>query len=256
MYNSYIIARNVLLESLRKKDFYVFLIFLLVLAVYLANANFFDITGISRYLKEISLELTYLFSLIITITFSAKLLPAELESKTIYPLLAKPVSRGQVVTGKFIGACFVSILCFSIFYFLVGIITSIKGEGFAYDMYLQGYLLWVLGLALIASMVVFISLHLTVSANITLSFCIYFLMSWFGPHLKEMALVSQQTSNIMLSILYYLLPHFEFYDMRTRLVHMWDPIPAFIIISLIIYTSLYVALFISLAAISFKKKVL
>ncbi|MFH1777095.1 MAG: ABC transporter permease subunit [Candidatus Omnitrophota bacterium] len=256
MFKSLIIAQNVLRESLRKKDFYVFLIFLLILVVFLANINMFNVSGISRYLKEMSLEMAYLFSLIIVIVFSAKLMPQELGAKTIYPLLAKPVSRRDVLAGKFLGACFIAGVCFSIFYSLIGIAAALKGEGFSLDLFFQGYILWSLQLMLMAAMVIFFSMHLTVSANITLSFCIYFLMNWFGPHIREISFMLNKTSGIVLSLFYYLLPHFEFYDLRTRMVHMWTPLPAFIMGYIMLYTLIYVLLLISAAIYSFKKKIL
>ena len=46
------IVSSMIKELVRKKDFYVLLIFLLVLLVTLASQTIFHIEGISRYLKD------------------------------------------------------------------------------------------------------------------------------------------------------------------------------------------------------------
>ena len=44
-----------------------------------------------------------MWSLVIAIGTAARQIPAERENRTIFPLLAKPVSRWQVILGKFFG---------------------------------------------------------------------------------------------------------------------------------------------------------
>ena len=56
-----------------------------------------------RYLKDVCLLLIWISSLVIAITTTARQIPAERESRTIFPLLAKPVRRGELIVGKFLG---------------------------------------------------------------------------------------------------------------------------------------------------------
>ena len=49
---------------------------------------------------------------------TARQIPAERENRTIFPLLAKPVTRAQVVAGKFLGcwlACGMALVVFYLF---------------------------------------------------------------------------------------------------------------------------------------------
>src|SRR5207249_1831873 len=83
---------------------------------------FFNDPTIVRYLKEVCLLLIWISSLVICITTSARQIPAECENRTIFPLLAKPVTRWQVVLGKFAGcwlACGIALLVFYLFFALV-----------------------------------------------------------------------------------------------------------------------------------------
>ncbi|NQU18885.1 ABC transporter permease subunit [bacterium] len=102
----WIIAQHTIKALIRKKDFYVFFMMLIILLALLFSENFFGVQGISRYLKDIGFFCLWLFSLIIAVTFSTKQLPEEMESKTICPLLAKPVSRTHLVVGRFLGSVF------------------------------------------------------------------------------------------------------------------------------------------------------
>ena len=72
------------------------------------SATFFDDEKITGYMKELCLLLIWVSSLVIAITTAARQIPVERESRTLFPLLAKPVTRGQVIMGKFLGCWLVS----------------------------------------------------------------------------------------------------------------------------------------------------
>src|SRR5688572_19633234 len=97
------IASVVLKESYRRKDFYVLFFLTAVLTVILGSANFFNDKSIVRYLKEVCLLFIWISALVIAVTTAARQIPAERENRTIFPLLAKPVSRWDVILGKFLG---------------------------------------------------------------------------------------------------------------------------------------------------------
>src|SRR5438552_885912 len=118
------IAGVVIKELYRRKDFYVLFILTALLTLVLGSVNFFNEDKIVRYLKEICLLLIWISSLVIAITTTARQIPAEREQRTIFPLLAKPVTRPQLVVGKFLGcwlACGLSLL---VFYFFFGAVSG------------------------------------------------------------------------------------------------------------------------------------
>ena len=85
----------------------------------MASVNIFNDTEIVRYLKEICLLLIWISSLVIAITTTARQIPAERENRTLLPLLAKPLTRTQLILGKFLGcwlACGLALLCFYVFF--------------------------------------------------------------------------------------------------------------------------------------------
>src|SRR5881397_1871412 len=113
------ISGIVIKELYRRKDFYVLFVLTAVITLMLGSVRFFDDPKIVRYLKEIVLLLIWVSALIIAITTTARQIPAERENRTIFPLLAKPVTRGQVIVGKYLGcwlACGLALVVFYLFF--------------------------------------------------------------------------------------------------------------------------------------------
>src|SRR6476646_11016539 len=112
----------VIKELYRRKDFYVLLFLTVVLTLLMASARFFNDSAIVRILKETCMWLIWISALVIAIVTTARQIPAERENRTIFPLLAKPVTRNQVVLGKF-GGCWIAtgiaLVVFYVFFTIV-----------------------------------------------------------------------------------------------------------------------------------------
>lgn len=237
-------------EIFRKKDFYVLAALLIALMCYLVNITFFGIGRMHRFLVEIGLSLVFLFSIILSVPFAAKLMIDERKNKTIYPLLAKPISRLHVILGKFLGSLYASIGCFTIFFTLFSVFSLYKQGLNSLAMYLQVYLAGALMLIMLNALAVCLSIFFTYSTSITLGFMIFFLMNWFGALLRP----GLDKIPYLGTFIYYLLPHFEFFDLRRRLVHGWALVPLDIFVFLVIYCCLYTGLLLFASYDTFKKK--
>ena len=92
-----------LIEASRRK---VFLILLLFAAALMSSAAFFPIVDVVRRLRlmEIwALRASAIFTAIVALFMTAFSLPSEFEEKRIYLLASKPVSKGTIFLGKFVG---------------------------------------------------------------------------------------------------------------------------------------------------------
>src|SRR6267154_5505105 len=118
------LAGVVIKELLRRKDFYVLFVLTALITILLAFVTFFHDDKIVRYLKEIVLLLIWISALVIAIGTTARQLHAERENRTIFPLLAKPVSRAQVILGKFAGCWLACGLALVVFYVFFGVIAG------------------------------------------------------------------------------------------------------------------------------------
>jgi len=110
------IALNTLVEVTRQKVFYFLLVFGLLMIV---AANFFSIFTFGeeaqhilqiKFIKDTGLGAISVFGAIIAIVATAQLLPAELENRTIYTILAKPVHRSEFLLGKYVGAALLLVI--------------------------------------------------------------------------------------------------------------------------------------------------
>ena len=249
------IAINCLKELWRKKDIYTFLVLFFILFIFLISENFFGIRDISRYTKDIGFTIALLFSLIIAVTFSVKRIPSEVEFKTIYALLAKPLTRFQLIIGKFLGSFFTSSSAFSALFALFAIFVYIKGEGVAPILLAQSYILGLCLMSVLCSVSTLLSLFFTTSGAATLSFIIYFGITWFSDMLRNTLLDSGGITKILGLIFYYLIPHYEFYDIKIRLVHSWEPLPTTIFLLIIVYSLVYTYTLLFLSYLGIKRRV-
>ena len=117
------------------------------------DAVFSTTTDIVRFLKEICLLLIWISSLVIAITTAARQIPAERESRTIFPLLAKPVSRGELIAGKFVGCWLACGLALVVFYFFFGVITASHEHAWPGWIFFQAFWLHWICLAVVVALV-------------------------------------------------------------------------------------------------------
>lgn len=98
-----IISRLTLVESARRQGFLVLLLLALALLLGATALARFDQQVQRKMLADLCLAAIFLMSSLITVTTIVPLLPGEMEHKTLYPVLAKPVTRWQLVAGKYLG---------------------------------------------------------------------------------------------------------------------------------------------------------
>jgi hypothetical protein len=97
------IGRNTLTDLVRQKVFYFLLIFALLVignSAFIAKLSFQEQF---QMLKDISLGAMSVFSSLLAILATANFLPKDMEDRTIYTILAKPVPRHCYLLGKLCG---------------------------------------------------------------------------------------------------------------------------------------------------------
>lgn len=97
------IGVNTLLELTRSKIFYFLVAFgLILLGGALLSANF-SFGEEFQMLKDVALGAIGIFSTLLAILSTAMLLPKDIEDRTLYTILAKPVPRHEYLLGKLLG---------------------------------------------------------------------------------------------------------------------------------------------------------
>ncbi|MDR1144916.1 MAG: ABC transporter permease [Verrucomicrobiales bacterium] len=100
----WVIAGNTFTEAIRQKVLYVLTVFCLIM---LGGSSFytqFDFRGDEfKFMKDLAYAAISVIGLLVALLGAAMLIPAELEKRTIYTLLSKPVRKFEFIVGKYLG---------------------------------------------------------------------------------------------------------------------------------------------------------
>jgi len=253
--NSRAIGGLVIKELFRRKDFYALFILTALITLILGSVNFFNEAHIVRYLKEICLFLIWVSSLVMAITTTARQIPAERESRTIFPLLAKPVTRTHVVLGKFLGcwqACGIALL---VFYGFFGVVSGVREHQWPLAQYFQAITLHWFMLGVVIAMTLLGSLVFAApSSNNTITLVVTVGILLVARHLNKLALRLQEPSQTIVYSIYYAIPHLELFDVRDLIVHDLGTIDWLLWLGALGYATVYAALFLVAACLIFRRK--
>lgn len=108
------IARAALIDASRRKDAAVMGIFGVCFLLFLVAARFVGIedAATGTFLLNLSLTTVTGLSHLLTCIIAARQLPDEFENRTLYPLLARPLHRSDVLLGKWSAAVLMGLLAF------------------------------------------------------------------------------------------------------------------------------------------------
>ncbi|HKX61466.1 MAG TPA: ABC transporter permease subunit, partial [Verrucomicrobiae bacterium] len=237
------ISSLVIKELYRRKDFYVLFILTALLTVVMGSATFFSIENVSRYLQEICLFLIWISSLVIAVVTTARQIPAERENRTLFPLLAKPVTRNDVVLGKFAGCWLATGLALLVFYFFFGLISGLREHHWPVGNHLQALVLHWFMLGIVCAMTVLGSVVLAApSSTNTIVLVLTAGILLVGRHLNKVALGLDEPGQTIVYWIYYLLPHLELFDLRDLIIHEWGLVRWPIFGGALAYAAVYITL--------------
>lgn len=249
------IAGITIKEMYRRKDAYVLFFLTALITLATGSVSFFHDDQIVNYIKDICLLLIWVSALIIGLTTAARQIPAEKESRTIFPLLAKPVSRMQLILGKFFGSWFAVGIALTVFYIFFGTVIAAKEHTINIPSFIQALVLqWEMMAIIIAAALLGSILLSAPSATITIGMVVSLCLVFVGGHLNSIALHQQQPVQDILYAIYFLLPHLEWFDIRDRLVYNWPLIAWADCLLVSTYALFYTALVLILTWLRFRNQ--
>lgn len=248
------LARAVALESIRRKDLWVVAIlgFLIIAAAGLLG--FFGFSGLESFAKDLAVTVLGIFSSVVAVLTSCRMLPEEIKQRTLYPLLARPISRFDLLFGKYLGAVWVSWIGFALLGATAALALMIFHVPFEPIM-LQYVFIKLIGLALLCAVSVALSAYMTPSAAATLS-----LVLAFGSGVLVRALVMAGKAGgpgaqWALGALNAAIPQFGLFDLGSRVANSgWPPVALGVVLALIGYAAIYVSVMLALSWLRFRKQ--
>lgn len=255
MRNFFIITRTVWIEYWRRKDFYVVLI---LMALYSLAALLVGVIGVrsadeAYFLMSFGLTLAWLLSGLMTLLLASRQFPREFENRTLYPLLARPLSRLTFLAGKIAGVGALGVLTLLVLSLLAWLPTP-KGDEQSMATLVQVLGLEALSLFLLATVTASISLF-TPSVVAMLISTALFLAG--GLLLQAVRFGLNGPSSIparALDRLLSLVPDFSLFEHIARFVEGQAPIEPARALALFGYALLLGAIYFSIAAWTFGRR--
>lgn len=193
--------------------------------------------------------------LVIGVATAARQIPAERENRTILPLLAKPVTRAQLIVGKFLGSWQASGLALLVFYVFLSVVVWARAGGLPWCTYLQAAWMHWMCLAVAISMAILGSVIFSApSATTTIVLVVAGGILMLGRYLNLIAEGLTEPARTIVYAVYYLIPHLEWYDLRDFVVHQHPPVPWWAVGVATIYAAVYTAVFLGAAWLAFRRK--
>jgi Cu-processing system permease protein len=97
------IALNTYREAVRQKILYALVLFTVVLILFSLALGQLTVGADTKIIQDMGLASTMLLGSMIAIFMGVGLVFKEVERRTIYTILSKPVSRAEFILGKFVG---------------------------------------------------------------------------------------------------------------------------------------------------------
>jgi Cu-processing system permease protein len=260
-----LIAVNVFRESVRDKVLYTLVLF----AILLIGASFLigQLTAGQdiKIIKDLGLAAISVFGLLIAVFIGIGLVSKEVERRSIYSLLAKPVRRSQLVLGKYAGLVLtlgvnLTVMATALYVVLaymrwIAPENMLKGlDAPALDpAMLKAVVLIFAELSVVTAIALFFSTFSTPIMSATFTFGL-FVAGHFSADLRNFDQVVDSPAAVGLArALYWVLPNLAPFDVKAQVVH-GQPVPAGYLALTIAYGALYIAALLTASVVIFSRR--
>jgi len=245
------IALNTFRENLRDKLLYNLLVFALLMIGSSLLLMRLTLGEFHRLLLNVGLGSINIFGVLIAIFVGIGLVNKEIEKKTIYTIVSKPVARYQFLIGKYLG------LTLTLF-----VNTLIMAGGLLLVLFAQGVpiesmLFKALGLIFMEFMVITaVALLCSTFTSATLS-AIFTLATYVIGHLtadlKTFGEKMDEGMRAVVTGLYYVLPNLERFNLKGNVIHHIG-VSGTDLLLIVVYGLTYVAFLLMSASIIFQRR--
>lgn len=263
------IARTTVGEALRRKILNAFLLVGVALIVLTFAFSAFTARQELTLIKGMGLGIISLAGIFISVILAINLIPTEIERRTIYTILSKPVRRHEFLLGKYFGALGTVLINVSLMSLAFVVAVSLKQYGSAAQLseanatvtnpllLLKGVYLIYLQLLLLCSVAVFFSVFLSPLVNFFLTFSL-FIIGNLSSFTQDLARANHDRPFVELffKAVHYLVPNFGNYNAQNPLINPEVVIKdeALFMTQITIYALVYAAFLMILAILIFDQR--
>lgn len=260
MNTALVIARNTISEALRRKVLNAFLMVGVAVIVLTFAFGQFAPRQEMTLIRGMGLGIITLAGIFITTILSINLIPTEIERRTIYTILSKPVRRPEFLLGKWLGALGtigINIVLMSLAFIIAVAAKQIGAEHPSNPLeLLKGVLMIYMQMLLLCSLAMFFSVFLSPLVNffLTLSLFIIGNLSTFTQDLAKNA--NNFVVKGFFTVVHYLVPNFGNFQYTNPLVNPEVQVKseALFLTQNTIYALVYAAVLMILAILIFDRR--
>jgi Cu-processing system permease protein len=248
------IAVNAFRESVRDRVLYNLILFVLVLvgaAIFISDVS---LDQEAKFIADLGLSAMVVFGALIAIFIGVGLVFKEIDKRTIYNLLAKPVNRHEFIIGKYLGLCLTLLVNSLVMILGTELALLYVNRGFTplcLSLLPAAYLIF-LELMLIVALALMFSSFSTPMLSALLSFAFYVIGHFSGDLQLAARLTDSGFTRAVLTLAYYLLPNLSNFSFPPASYGVMAP--GKLLISATVYALIYISMLISAAVLIFQKR--
>ena len=247
-----VIALNTFRETLRDKILYNLAFFGLLLIGSSILLSSLTMGEQAKIIQDLGLASINLFGVLIAIFVGIGLVSKEIEKRTIYSIIAKPIPRYQFLLGKYFGLALTLFVNMSIM--VVGFFLTLLSAKVGIDpALLKALALIFVELLVITAVAVMFSTFTTPTLSATFTLAIY-VIGHLTDDLRVLATkLPSDLTKLVLDGLYYTLPNLESFNVKGQAVHAIPIEPAYLVTAAA-YGITYSAAVLFLACVIFQRR--
>lgn len=248
------IATTTLREALRERLFHNLLVFAVLLVAGSLTISQLTLGEQFRIIADMGTSATQVFGTLIAVFLGVGVVSKEIDRRTCYPALARPVSRASFVAGKYLGL--LATLALNVLVMALAtaaVLVTYRGLEVLGWPYLATFALILVQLALCAGFAVLFSTLTTATLASILTLALVAAGWLFGEVRSFWLLAHQLEMKPLIHVLDLLLPNMGLLDLKEAVTY-GDPVTLGSFLVRAAYGAAYTATLLSLAAISFARR--
>lgn len=232
------VSANTFRETVRERVLYNLVFFAILMTVSGLLVGQLSIRQDEKIIKDIGLASMDVFGTLIAVFIGVGLVRKEMERRSLYPLLAKPLSREELFLGKFAGlGC---TLLVNLSAMAAGLFVTLGATRHSVDWRLiQAIYPLYLGLLLVVAIALLFS-TLTSSALASVCTVSLVVVGRFSDVIRNMREVAPGVPRWLVECLYYVLPNFRSFDFKNGVAY-GESVPMSVLAWVTLYALCYVS---------------
>ena len=248
------IAFNTFREAVRDRVLYNLVAFALLLSAAAILVGEISIDIERLVVVNLGLTAVSLFGVVIAIFIGIGLVSKEIEKRTLYTVLSRPVRRWEFVVGKFFGLT--GTLVINTFFMALGVFLALLYVAHKFEKMDEWVLVAlyfiVLQFLIVCALALFFSSFSTPLMAAVFTFALFVIGSLAGD-LRGFARITPGFGGWLATAIAYLVPNFSALNVIGQVAH-GDPVAGSIILYNTVYALLYSAMVISGAVLIFQRR--